>query len=96
MKIVKSLVERFNDYHEANPDIYAMFELFSGEVVKTGKRKFSAWAIINRIRWESEIVVNSEEPFKICNDFIALYARKYMADHPEHGQLFNIKEMKRA
>lgn len=92
---MKTLTERFEAYHAANPNVYDMFVLFTQDAILAGKTKLSHWLIINRIRWESDIVVRTVEPFKISNDFVALYARKYMKEHPEHGEIFNTKEMKR-
>jgi hypothetical protein len=52
--------------------------------------------IANRIRWETSIETFSVEEYKISNDYIALYARMFMSDHPEYNGFFRIKEMKRA
>jgi hypothetical protein len=52
--------------------------------------------IANRIRWETSIETYSVEEYKISNDYIALYARKFMQDHPSYDGFFKIKEMKRA
>lgn len=62
------------------------------EAVERGRRKISHWLIINRIRWEVNIVTTGED-FKISNDYIAFYARLWKARHPAHKDLFNIKRM---
>jgi len=48
---------------------------------------------MNRMRWETALQTTGDE-FKIRNDFIAYYARLFMAYHPEHEGFFRIKRMK--
>lgn len=93
--MVKSFDERKRDWwewHKANPMVWKYFERFSMEAVGKGRRKISHWLIINRIRWEVNIVTTGED-FKISNDYIAFYARLWKARHPAHKDLFNIKRM---
>lgn len=92
----QTLTERFERYHRDNPQVYYFFKRFTFEVIITGKTKISHWLIINRIRWETEVEINTIEPFRISNDFIALYARLFMKEHPQYAGIFNTKEMKNA
>ena len=90
-----TLLNRFNDFHDKNPEVYELFVRFTFEAIKRGHKRLSAWMIANRIRWETAIVtVNCE--YKISNDYIALYSRKFMKDYPQYEGFFRIKEMKRA
>ena len=91
-----TLREKFADYLDANPRFWVLFERFALEAAQAGRKKFSAWLIINRIRWEALIRTSDDHyDFKIANDYIALCSRKFMCDHPEHDGLFNTKAMKR-
>ena len=81
------------EWHKENPHVYQMFERFALEAVDSGKRNFSHWLIMNRMRWETALQTSGDE-FKIRNDFIAYYARLFMAYHPEHEGFFRIKRMK--
>ena len=90
-----TLREKFEVFDSDNPHIYDMFNKFAIEAVNAGKTKLSAWLITNRIRWETEVVTKSEDKYKISNDYIALYARKFIAYNPQYKNLFNLKEMKR-
>ncbi len=90
-----TLLNRFTDFDEKNPEVYELFVRFTFEAIKRGHKRLSAWMIANRIRWETTIVtVNCE--YKISNDYIALYSRKFMKDYPQFNGFFRIKEMKRA
>ena len=82
----------FWDWHKANPRVWDYFERFSLEVVNKGHKKVSHWLIINRIRWEVYLETTGED-FKISNDYIAFYARLWIARYPEHKDLFTIKKM---
>jgi hypothetical protein len=82
---------KFEDWNSQNPHVYELFKRFTFEAIAAGKRKSSAWLIVNRIRWETSIVTKGDD-FKISNDFIALFSRKFMAEYPEHNGFFVIKQ----
>lgn len=99
----EDLKTRWWKWHRENPHVWEAFERFALQAWRAGKVRTSAWLIVNRIRWEQEIetkVVEGsrsgpEAEFKISNDFIALYARLFLAEHPECGEFFVVKESKR-
>lgn len=91
-----TLTNKFNQYHRDNPQVYELFKRFTFMAIKRGHNRLSAWMIANRIRWETSIETFSVDEYKISNDYIALYARMFMRDHPEYDGFFKIKEMKRA
>lgn len=91
-----TLTDKFNQYHRDNPQVYELFKRFTFMAIKRGHNRLSAWMIANRIRWETSIETFSVDEYKISNDYIALYARMFMQDHPEYDGFFKTKEMKRA
>ena len=91
-----TLTDKFNQYHRDNPQVYELFKRFTFMAIKRGHNRLSAWMIANRIRWETSIETFSVDEYKISNDYIALYARMFMQDHPQYDGFFKIKEMKRA
>lgn len=91
----KTLSERFEEFDTKNPHIYKLFCKYTKQAVDSGKDRLSHWLVVNRIRWDTEVVTITDEKYKISNDFIALYARKFMKDFPEHEGFFKTKEMKR-
>ena len=91
----KNLLNKFNDWHRDNPQVYELFKQFAFEAISRGHKRLSAWLVVGRIRWETSIITHGDD-YKISNDFIALYARKFMADYPQHEGFFVTKEMKRA
>lgn len=81
------------EWHKKNPQVWDKFEEYTLEAIHSGRKKYSQWAIINRIRWHNEIETKGGE-FKISNDHIGFYARLFHARHPQHQDFFTIKPLK--
>ena len=63
----KSLEERKRkwwEWHKQNPMVYELFEKYTFDAIETGRKHYSHWAIINRIRWDREIETQGGD-FKI-------------------------------
>jgi hypothetical protein len=86
------LVNRFSKYHNEHPEVWDNFKKYAAEMRATGRRRYSAWAIINRIRWDHDMAKTEE--FKISNDYIALYARIAIHLEPELATFFVTRPMK--
>jgi len=89
------LKKRWWAWHKKNPHVWRLFEKFTMMATNRGHKNLSAWLVVNRIRWETSIETEGED-FKISNDFIALYARYFMHEHPQYKGFFRTKQMKRA
>lgn len=89
-----TLAEKFAEYDAANPSIYYLFKRFANELIAAGRTKLSASLIIERIRWEVNVSTTSEDIFKVSNNHTAFYARKFMGDFPQHGEIFRTREQK--
>lgn len=70
--------------------VWALFERFSLEMWRAGRSHYGAKGVMERVRWET--VAGGGDPFKISNDHVAFYARRFMRDHPEVGSFFRLKE----
>ena len=81
----------FRIFHEANPEVYQMFERFSFDAIHRGHKRLSAEMIINRIRWETKIVTSDVE-YKINNNHKPFYSRLFIAQHPQHRDFFQIRQ----
>lgn len=88
------LISRFKAFDEANPQVYEEFCHLAQLVRKAGKKRYGAWALLNVIRWNRDISTRGDL-FKINNDFVALYARKYLKEHPKEEGFFSLREMKK-
>ena len=92
-KPVSENKQKFLDWHRDNPHVYDLFKRFSFEAIERGHKNLSAWLIVNRIRWETSVVTQGSD-FKISNNNIAYYSRKFMQDHPEYDGFFRTKPLK--
>ena len=89
----ESMKEKWWKFHKENPHVYEMFERFALELIRRGVKHTSHWLLLNRMRWQTAIDTRGDE-FKIRNDFIAYYARLFIAYHPEHEGFFTLKKLK--
>lgn len=83
----------FNNYLKENPTVYKKFKKYANQMFKNGRRRYSAWAIINGIRWETELKTRGNK-FKINNDFIALMTRKLVRENKNFKGFFLTRPLK--
>ena len=81
------------EWHKSNPRVWLLFEQYTFEAINSGRKNYSHWDIINRIRWNEEIETKGGD-FKISNDYISFYARLFHARYPEHNGFFKLKPLK--
>ena len=79
-------------WSKKNPKVGELFDKFTLEAINKGHKNLSAWLIINRVRWETSVVTYGD-PFKISNDYIAMYARYFMHRYPQYEGIFKTKKM---
>jgi hypothetical protein len=81
----------FERFHAENPYVYSLFERFAFDAIRAGRKRFSAHAVIHRIRWYTQVETKSRDGFKINNNWFPFYARLFMRDHPEHEGFFCLR-----
>lgn len=84
---------RFKAYHEANPQLYNLFEMYAIQAIKRGHRRLSAEFLFNVIRWETPAKAEDGD-FKINNDMKPWYSRLFLAKYPQHKQFFETRRSK--
>lgn len=75
---------------EIPEDVRRQFELVTLEVIESGRRRYSAKAIMERIRWHREIE-KGEREFRVNNNWTAKLARWFMRRHPDHEGFFECR-----
>lgn len=80
-------------FHAENPQVYALFKKFAFQAINAGRTRFSARMILERIRWYSQ-VETTDPKFKLNDHHTPYYARLFMRDHPEHGELFELRALR--
>jgi len=86
------LDEEAREYLRDNPEFWRLFVGYVRELLDAGVTRYSADAVVHRIRWHSAI--RGGEPFKCNNNHVACFARIYAATYPEHAHLFRTRERK--
>jgi len=92
----KSLDERFQEYHRKNPLVYKLFKQFAFRAFHSGRRHFSAKAIMERVRWEVAMSTQDDEGFKINNNYTSRYARLLVEEYPVFENFFEMRELRAA
>ncbi len=87
-----ALVKRFLEYHAEHPEVWRLFKQYANTAYRSGRKHYSAWAIMNRVRWDHDM--KKTEEFKISNDYIALYSRTLMHYHPKYKGFFRTRPMR--
>lgn len=89
-------LRKFKRYHENNREVFQTMRQLAEEAWDKGVKRVSHWLLLNRVRWEFEVVAyDSASQFKISNDYFAFYARLLIAKAPKFAGFITIKEMKR-
>lgn len=84
--------EKFVAYHRDNPHVYALFDQYAHVAIDKGKTSYSAWNVINRLRWDIDMkAVDQSSEFMISNDYIAFYARWWMERNLDYLDFFDTK-----
>lgn len=91
-----TIQERFYKFHNENPEVYRLFDLFAKQLLKKGWDKIGAKMIMERIRWEYATQSKDDRGFKINNDFICHYSRLFMKNNPQHEGCFETRSLKTA
>lgn len=85
-------IVRFNEFHAVNPQVYENFKDLARRMRATGKRRYSAQAIIYALRWEYDLRTTGEV-FQINNDYTSIYARLLCMEDPSFQSFFELRRM---
>lgn len=80
-----------SELHKDVPqDVLRLFEEIALSLWRGGRRRFSARAIIHRIRWYHH-VERGDDTFKCNNNWTPSMARWLVAKHPEMEEFFELR-----
>lgn len=88
-----SLPARFERFDEANPHVYRALVSLARRI--KGKRPTSTIGIgmlYEVLRWRVYMETESDEPYRLSNDFRAFYARKIMREEHDLDGIFQTKK----
>lgn len=88
------LKEDYNKFLERAPEVFPLFERLSSDMRDTGRKTYSAKAIVEVIRWEHDLKSTNLNSFKMNNNYTALMVRDLIAkDHTFNG-FFQLRRSK--
>jgi len=82
--------ERFRLFHAANPHVYEALRTLAFRVKAKGHDVYGIGGLFEVLRWEYAMQT-STDPFKLSNDFRALYSRLLMEQEPRLNGMFRLR-----
>lgn len=84
----KDLRGDFEKFDKENPEVWTLFVHYTLEMIKLGFQRYSADAVMHRVRWESDLKTASRDGLKINDHHVSFFARKFEAAYPQHAGFF--------
>jgi len=84
--------DQFVAFHRAHPEVFDLFVRFTFELISTSRTHGAAKTIIERLRWETSVVLQRGDDFKINNNHAPFYARLFLHRYPQHAGFFRTRE----
>jgi len=90
----KDITDRFFEFHNANPLVYALFQQYAIQAIDSGAKKIGAKAIYERLRWNLYFETKGDLKYKLNNDYVSRYARLFIHDFPEYSHKIETRTLK--
>lgn len=78
-------------FHHRHPAIYNMFDERAKELIADSYTHYSAYAIMEYVRYHMRVDTYDGTTFKIDSYVIPYYARLWLHFNPQYGNLFKVK-----
>lgn len=88
-----TIASRFERFHAAHPEVYAMFVKFARQAKAAGRERFSADAILHRVRWETLVNPQKDESYRVNDHFSSRYARKLIQEDASFAGFFELRKL---
>ena len=90
----ETIQERFENFHRANPHILESLVALARRAAAKNRKKIGIKMLWEVLRWNYMISTDTEEDFKLSNDFHSRYARLIAELHPELADLFDFRKLR--
>lgn len=81
----------FEKFCESNPHIYPLIVKLARQAKARGFKRYSMDVILAIIRWHHEVQTNSDEPWKLNNNWTSRFSRKVMDENPDLAGFFELR-----
>lgn len=85
-----TIEERFAAFHGRNPQVYRALRDMALEAKRRGNRQYGMKGLFEVLRWQHAMQTHGD-PFKLNNNYTALYARLLMDNEPELADFFELR-----
>ncbi|MCL6443143.1 MAG: hypothetical protein K6T83_06765 [Alicyclobacillus sp.] len=89
-----SLDEKFRQYHEDNPHVYATLVRLAREMKAKGYTHIGIGMIWETMRYQMLLTTHDPEGWKLNNNYRSRYARLIMQQEPDLDGIFEIRELR--
>jgi hypothetical protein len=90
----RKVLDRCAKFHVNNPQVWPLFKRAATQMKATGRKKYGARRIMEAIRWEIDLKRPAAQPFKINGDFVPIYARWLIYNHPEFKGFLELRAVR--
>lgn len=80
--------------HGIPPDVYQQFEKLVFDVMDRGFNRYSADALLHRIRWHQQVERGNRD-YKCNNNWTPTLSRFFMEKYPQHSGFFETRRSPR-
>lgn len=92
-----TLDEQAEAFDKKHPEVWAQFQRIAMRYIRSGVTHYSADGIMHIVRYHTMAGDSSEaRDFKINNNHVAYYARKFAREYPQHSGFFRFRERRAA
>lgn len=75
---------KFRDIFDSDPQLWALMQRFTWELIRTGRQRYSSRTVFERIRWHIDVHTSDAE-FKINDHWPPYFSRLFMWVNPQYG-----------
>lgn len=84
---------KFAEFHKKNPQVYRELLKLTEQAVARGRSRIGINMLIEVVRW-NRFLQTTDEDYKINNNYAPRYARMIMNEHPEYGDIFQLRTLR--
>ena len=88
-------LDKFLEFHNANPQVYVALEDMTNQLLLRGRRKIGIGFLCEVLRWNH--FMSTDDPnsdFKINNNYRAHYARLLIQRNPSWADVFELRTIR--
>jgi hypothetical protein len=91
-----TIQERFEQFHDENPQVYIALVKLAEQWFATGRRKVAIGTLWEVLRWQTAVQTTGESGYSLNDHFRSRYARLLMRDRPDWAGRFNTRALRSA